>query len=356
VRELSHLPFISDSGILQIDLSTFNGIFISTVWAKDSAYLEEEASIIREFVESGGGLLIMADKSPREALNAVTQIFGTSSGGDLSSPLFIINLADHPIFRGVEVVRFNGGVELISVSPSEAVAWDAIGRAAVVVAEIEDGRVVIVGDSNIFDDTPTPPFSSNETFIRNILLWILRLECFSFEDLNRTIAEAEINSHGIRNSLQSKAINARRQYDLGNVQSSGNILCALLHEVNAQEGIRNCVQSMAEALEINLHCLERKEKVALRIETFPNPFSISRGGEITITFSSLANKEYKEVKVYDISGRLVRTLVDGKHVLENISIGWDGQDEKGKEVRSGVYFLRLTSGNSNLSQKLIILK
>lgn len=60
--------------------------------------------------------------------------------------------------------------------------------------------------------------------------------CTTFDDLDQTISDAVIDNEGIRNSLLSKARNARKQYDRGNLRASGNILCALLHEVDAQDG------------------------------------------------------------------------------------------------------------------------
>ena len=50
--------------------------------------------------------------------------------------------------------------------------------------------------------------------------------CLTFDDLDETIADADIDNEGVRRSLQAKANNARRQFDRGNLKASGNVLCA----------------------------------------------------------------------------------------------------------------------------------
>jgi len=112
-------------------------------------------------------------------------------------------------------------------------------------------------------------------------------ECETFDDLDLTIAGANIDNEGVRNSLQSKANNARKQFDKDNLKTSGNVLCALLHEVDAQDGkhihpvsaqgIRDCVESLAANLGIPLPCDTTLNEIS-GVETFslrenePNPF------------------------------------------------------------------------------------
>jgi hypothetical protein len=48
--------------------------------------------------------------------------------------------------------------------------------------------------------------------------------------------------------------------------------------------------------------------------------------------------------VYDVSGREVAVLMDGVHAAGRYEASWDGRDARGKEVRRGVYFLRLERG------------
>jgi hypothetical protein len=79
----------------------------------------------------------------------------------------------------------------------------------------------------------------------------------------------------------------------------------------------------------------------------PNPFD----QETSIAFE-LPQKTRVSIKVYDVRGRLVRTLVDevqpeGKHQL-----AWDGKDSGGKQTPAGIYFVRLSSDSFTAARKI----
>jgi hypothetical protein len=86
----------------------------------------------------------------------------------------------------------------------------------------------------------------------------------------------------------------------------------------------------------------------------PNPFSAS-----TLVRFSLSSKSPADLKVFDVRGRLVRTLVSadgvpldpGMHVL-----AWDGRDNSGARVASGVYFARLVSAGRSATMKMTLLR
>jgi flagellar hook assembly protein FlgD len=60
--------------------------------------------------------------------------------------------------------------------------------------------------------------------------------------------------------------------------------------------------------------------------------------------------------VYDIRGRLVRVLVDRPIGAGRHTVHWDGKDEHGDRVASGVYFVRLDVGSESEVRKLTILR
>ncbi len=83
----------------------------------------------------------------------------------------------------------------------------------------------------------------------------------------------------------------------------------------------------------------------------PNPFNPST----KIAFS-MASGGKLELRVYDISGRLQRTLWDGHHEPGHHELEWDGTDERGHRLASGVYFLRFAAGDVVEERKLVLLK
>lgn len=89
---------------------------------------------------------------------------------------------------------------------------------------------------------------------------------------------------------------------------------------------------------------------ALR-NAYPNPSS----DETTIRYE-IPQKSYVSLKVYDISGRLVKTLVNEEKIANYYTVRWDGKNENGREVGSGVYFYRLQAGNKTATKKLVLVR
>ncbi|MBM4116477.1 T9SS type A sorting domain-containing protein [bacterium] len=84
---------------------------------------------------------------------------------------------------------------------------------------------------------------------------------------------------------------------------------------------------------------------------FPNPFN----PKTTIRFA-LAASEHVHLNVYDLGGRLVKTLVDEPMTAANHEVVWDGTDSGGAKVASGVYFYKLVAGDFNATEKMVMLK
>jgi hypothetical protein len=83
----------------------------------------------------------------------------------------------------------------------------------------------------------------------------------------------------------------------------------------------------------------------------PNPFNPAT----TIGFS-LAERSAVSLEVFDVSGRLVRTLVAAALPAGRHERVWDGRDDRGAPVGSGVYICRLRAGGRQQTGKLLLLK
>ena len=62
------------------------------------------------------------------------------------------------------------------------------------------------------------------------------------------------------------------------------------------------------------------------------------------------------LKVYDITGKEIRTLVDGTSSPGLKSVVWDGRNDRNQPVSSGIYIYRLQAGNQVQSKKMILLE
>lgn len=84
---------------------------------------------------------------------------------------------------------------------------------------------------------------------------------------------------------------------------------------------------------------------------YPNPFNPST----TISFS-LKNSSSVKLEVFNSKGQLVNTLCDHALTTGNYNYTWNGTDNSGRKVTSGVYFYRLKADNQSTMKKMLMLK
>jgi len=86
-------------------------------------------------------------------------------------------------------------------------------------------------------------------------------------------------------------------------------------------------------------------------EAYPNPFN----PETNIKFN-IAKSGTVRLVVYNILGQKVRTLLNDEVTAGQYTAKWDGRDEYGMSVSSGVYFFQLESGSFNMTKKMVLMK
>ncbi len=84
----------------------------------------------------------------------------------------------------------------------------------------------------------------------------------------------------------------------------------------------------------------------------PNPL---RGGETAIAFA-LPRAGAATLRIYDVRGRCVRTLVDGDATAGDAIVTWDGRDGAGRALPDGVYVYRLEAAGRTLTRKLLLVR
>ncbi len=83
----------------------------------------------------------------------------------------------------------------------------------------------------------------------------------------------------------------------------------------------------------------------------PNPM---HNNGTTIRFG-LAETGPVQILVYDVGGRLVRTLVNGELAPGNYNVNWRGNTDDGRIASAGVYFCQMTAGGQKFNRKMILL-
>ncbi|NQV49598.1 MAG: T9SS type A sorting domain-containing protein [Candidatus Marinimicrobia bacterium] len=86
-------------------------------------------------------------------------------------------------------------------------------------------------------------------------------------------------------------------------------------------------------------------------QNYPNPFNPS-----TMISWELGASNRVELSVYDVSGRLIRELVNSRQTAGYHETLWDGSDAEGQLVPAGLYFYRVSSAQQTQTQKMLLLK
>ncbi len=83
----------------------------------------------------------------------------------------------------------------------------------------------------------------------------------------------------------------------------------------------------------------------------PNPMRTN-----TIIEYQLATPQRVSLDIYNVSGQLVKTLVNGHKQSGTHQVSWNSQDERERQVASGIYFLKLQAGDNTATKKLLVVR
>ncbi|HDG67602.1 MAG TPA: T9SS type A sorting domain-containing protein, partial [candidate division Zixibacteria bacterium] len=82
---------------------------------------------------------------------------------------------------------------------------------------------------------------------------------------------------------------------------------------------------------------------------YPNPFNSA-----TKILFALTEPAEVSVDIFDLCGRLVREFAPKKCVEKSYTVVWDGRDNSGKDLPSGVYLVKLSTGKTVLTRKVFL--
>ena len=97
--------------------------------------------------------------------------------------------------------------------------------------------------------------------------------------------------------------------------------------------------------------IEIPKLVTKLYEAVPNPFNPTT----RISFT-LAEAGQIELSVFDVSGRKRATLANSSNTIGTQEIVWSGKDDSGRELSSGVYFVRLAYRGGSQTRKLVLIR
>ncbi|MFQ6091595.1 MAG: FlgD immunoglobulin-like domain containing protein, partial [bacterium] len=103
-------------------------------------------------------------------------------------------------------------------------------------------------------------------------------------------------------------------------------------------------------------------------QNYPNPFNPTTSIQYSVisdqspatsnqySVNSEQSSPHITLKVYNLLGQEVRTLVDETTGAGYYTVTWDGRDDNGVEVASGIYFYRLRAGDYSGTRRMLLLK
>jgi hypothetical protein len=86
-------------------------------------------------------------------------------------------------------------------------------------------------------------------------------------------------------------------------------------------------------------------------QNYPNPFN----PRTTIEFD-MPRRSHVTIEVFNLLGQRIRTLIDENRAAGSHRVDWDGTNDLGLSMATGVYLYKLTTGDISLSKKMLLLK
>ncbi|MCJ7458519.1 MAG: M28 family peptidase [candidate division Zixibacteria bacterium] len=131
-----------------------------------------------------------------------------------------------------------------------------------------------------------------------------------------------------------------------------------LEAPGAKEMVRSLMQDFGEPLGVEDHPNVSLPERYMLAQNYPNPFNptTTLPFSLKVQGSTFKGPIHATLKIYNILGQLVRTLVDEEKAAGSYKIIWDGKDNSGKEVGSGIYFYQLKTEEYTATKKMVLLR
>jgi YVTN family beta-propeller protein len=235
-----------------------------------------------------------------------------------------------------------------------ALSVDPVGKKLIVAHDTSPGRVTIIDIKPLGTSGPT----------ESVLLLI--------DDIEKMIADG-ILDYGDGNSLIAKLKAIQEVLEMGDIKAAKNKLNAFITKVNNLVRRGNMTEEDGDVLieaaydimdEIDRYIKPVAEddpeagiipEIFALDQNYPNPFNPST----TITYdipASATQGVHVQLRLYNILGQIVRTLVDGNKQPGRYQVSWDSNTANGSPVASGIYIYRIEAGEFVQVRKMVLIR
>jgi hypothetical protein len=101
---------------------------------------------------------------------------------------------------------------------------------------------------------------------------------------------------------------------------------------------------------MGLHTIQKGPEVSILQQNHPNPFNST-----TVIPFQVSNESIITIKIYNLTGNLIKTLISKEYYPGKHSVEWDGFGSGGEKVRSGIYFYSIVAGGRDMETKKMVL-
>jgi hypothetical protein len=301
----------ADAGRFMMDYDI--GVYSAVVWHKDHrsvTHIPTDTTTMRKYLDGGGDLWLSGWKL-LASLTGNSQSYYDFENGDLMSDYIGLDSAKTTPSYIAEMVGVESPVEGFPTIPVDPVKVSPLGA-------LFDTEILL------------PPF--NGTY-----------------SLYTYISSDSVNSeyHGLPVAVASNST------DYGLVVTDFPLYYLDLEGAGLLAGA--VMDLFGESLSADGDRMAGLPRAYSLSQNYPNPFNPLTTIEYDIP-DQLGDGAEVKIRVYDIRGRLIRTLLNESRKPGTYRVVWDGQDESGSEVASGVYLYSIEAGEFSSTRKMVLLR
>jgi hypothetical protein len=301
---------------------------------------EPEMAAIRDWVQSGGGVLLEIPWSPAAA-NALLATLSAGISYDYHGGSYGYTTAIYPheITAGVDELYLDYTQTYLSTidPPAQRLVDDAGGQGTCACQQIGAGKVVTIAWLMLWDWAIG--YADNQLFGNQAVDWLVKPRWLRADPTSGTVLPGATTDVTV--TFDATGLEAGDYQTVLHIGSNDPDEPVTLIPVQLHVGGRG--RSSVSAMPL-------PTAFALRPNT-PNPF---RQGT-TISFD-LAEPSVVHLRIYDVSGREMGTLVDGAMKPGRYELRWDGRDDAQRAVGAGVYYCRIECGAFVATRRMVLVR
>ena len=149
-----------------------------------------------------------------------------------------------------------------------------------------------------------------------------------------------------------------------NVGTTYTLFSAVLNDTSSSVSMRIVNDNQAGHLIIDDLTVTQYDPVSIHEESivapskltlspaYPNPFN----PEVTLSFQISEDTEFIQIQIYDIQGQLLDTPVQNAYTAGAYSVNWDGKNQDGEVLPSGMYIVKMSTPQESQFQRITLLR